>query len=330
MSLTNSQYNSILRIYDEIQARNRVLRDQRLRSLYIKEPRLSELDERISSSSVSTARMMLSGDKDALEKLKEEIEFCKKEKQSILSSLGLPADYLEIPCDCPDCKDTGFIGSEKCHCFKQRAIDILYQQSDLRRIIEEENFANFNLDFYDPDETDSLTGTSAYDSAVHALNKCREFTNSFEKTYENIFLCGNVGVGKTFLTHCIAAEVLNQGHSVVYISALKLFELFNAHIFSKDIDVSEEYDNIFTCDLLIIDDLGTEISSSATVSQLFSCLNDRIVGRRPTVISTNLSISRLEEMYSERITSRILSQYQVIKLLGSDIRIKKKLTQLTK
>ncbi|MCR5785333.1 MAG: ATP-binding protein [Eubacterium sp.] len=330
MSLTNSQYNSILRMYDEIRVKNRAIRDERLRSLYLKEPSLGKLDERISSQSVSCAKLMLAGDKTALDTLKKEIENCKKEKENILLSLGVNKDYLEMPYDCPDCRDTGFIGNQKCHCFKQKAIDILYQQTDLRRIIEEENFSTFDLSYYDNDETDTLTGISAYDNALHALSTCKDFTKNFEKTYENIFLCGNVGVGKTFLTHCIAAEILNQGHSVVYIGALKLFELFNNHIFSKDIDVSEEYDNIFTCDLLIIDDLGTEISSSATVSQLFSCLNDRIAGKRPTVISTNLSINRLEELYSERTTSRILSEYQVIKLLGSDIRLKKKFNQLIK
>ena len=332
MALTNSQYNSILRMYDDIQARNRALRDERMHKLYIKEPRFAEIDRQIATASISCATQMIepNGNANTLDSLKDTISKCHQEKLSLLKSMGLSPDYLEISYDCPDCKDTGFIGTEKCHCFKQKSIDLLYQQSDLRDIIKIENFDNFDLNVYSKDELNSLTGVNAQETAANAFKICKEFAANFGKSFENIFLCGNVGIGKTYLTHCIAAEVLKQGHSVVYIGALRLFELFNAHIFSKDVDVSEEYDNIFTCDLLIIDDLGTEISSSATVSQLFACLNDRLLAHRSTVISTNLSITQLDELYSERTASRIFSQYQILRLFGEDIRIKKKLAQVKK
>ncbi len=334
MSLTNSQYNEIIRTYDDTQSKNRAILDERTRRVYTANPRLSEIRDLITIKSASVAREMIAhSDEDhtaAIASLRAEIDALRQEKIQLLVSMGLPADYLELPYDCPDCKDTGFIGDDKCHCFKQKTIDLLYQQSDLKDVIQIENFDNFDLSYYSQEELNSLTGINARESATKALTICQKFTEDFGKSFENIFLCGNVGIGKTYLTHCIAREILEKGHSVVYIGAIKLFELFNTHIFSKDVDVSEEYDNIFTCDLLIIDDLGTELASSATISQLFACLNDRLLAKKPTVISTNLSINQLEDLYSERTASRIFSQYQILRLFGEDIRMKKKLAQIKK
>ena len=153
----------------------------------------------------------------------------------------------------------------------------------------------------------------------------KDFVNSFGESSRNLFLYGDTGVGKTFLSNCIAKELINRSFSVLYLSAFELFDPLAKSKFDKDEDAAEMNEHIFDCDLLIIDDLGTELPNSFTVSQLFLCINERLVRRKSTIISTNLSLESLVETYSERTFSRITSNYTILKLTGDDIRIKKKL-----
>lgn len=139
-------------------------------------------------------------------------------------------------------------------------------------------------------------------------------------------LYGDTGTGKTFLSNCIAKSLLDQCFSVIYFTAFELFDIFEKNVFDRASDVSEIHHQIFDCDLLIIDDLGTEFSNSFTTSQLFLCLNERLLAGKSTVISTNLSMKQIAEMYSERTFSRISSNYTLLKFFGDDIRIKKKVT----
>ena len=144
---------------------------------------------------------------------------------------------------------------------------------------------------------------------------------------KNIFFYGNTGVGKTFLSNCIAKELLDAGYSVIYFTAFQLFDILSKGVFEKDADAIAAHQNIFDCDLLIIDDLGTELSNSFTTSQLFLCVNERILRQKSTIISTNLNLEQIAEIYSERTLSRISSNYSFIKLFGDDIRIKKRLSK---
>ena len=137
---------------------------------------------------------------------------------------------------------------------------------------------------------------------------------------------GNTGTGKTFLTNCVAKELLDRGNSVIYFSAFSLFDILAKNTFGKHPEIAGDYHNIFNCDLLIIDDLGTESPNSFTVSQLFQCLNERILRKKSTIISTNLSLKEIADIYSERISSRITSSFTLLKLYGEDIRILKKLS----
>ena len=161
-----------------------------------------------------------------------------------------------------------------------------------------------------------------------ALKVCHEFVDTFSAEFRNILLYGDTGVGKTFLSHCIAKELIDTSFSVVYFTAASLFDLFAQNTFgswdSHDMDAQE---HIYDCDLLIIDDLGTELPNSFTVSQLFICLNERILRRKPTIISTNLALDDIQSIYSERTFSRISSNYTILRLTGDDIRIQKKLLQ---
>lgn len=161
----------------------------------------------------------------------------------------------------------------------------------------------------------------------NAVKECRKFINEFDSVFSNLFFYGDTGVGKTFLSNCIAKELLDTGHSVIYFTAFQIFDVFEQNTFHKSTteNIIAAHQNIFDCDLLIIDDLGTEMPNSFTVSQLFLCLNERILRRKSTIISTNLTLNKVAEIYSERTFSRISSSYVILKLFGDDIRIQKKL-----
>lgn len=325
MALTNAQYDEIIRTYDENQVRRAYLIRTRKESLYRKVPRIAEIDREIAHFSVAQGKRMLAGDENAQRDLSVRIAALRTEKQQLMRSLSIPEDYLNPPYECPDCMDTGYIGSSPCHCFTQKAIGLVYTQADLAGILDEENFKTFSLDYYAKDEIDPQSGISALEYARQAESRCFQFARTFGQSYENILLQGETGTGKTFLTHCVAKELLDAGHSVIYLTAHRLFDLLAKNAFRKDIANLPAYQNIFSCDLLIIDDLGTESANSLTVSQFFVCLNERIRNKKAMMISTNLRLSDLATIYSERISSRIVNEFTLLKLYGEDIRIKKKL-----
>lgn len=267
-------------------------------------------------------------DRSSISQLKQTIASLSARRTELLESAGYPADYLEPSYRCPDCQDTGYIGTEKCHCFRQAIIDLLYMQSNLREALKDENFSVFSLAYYSDQKTDPVTGLTARQMARRAKDECLRFVRDFDHFFENLFLYGDTGLGKTFLSHCVAKELIESTHSVIYFSAFRLFELFANSQFGRiDADAQSELEqHIFECDLLIIDDLGTELVNSFVSSQLFLVLNERILRRRSTLISTNLSLATFMDTYSERSFSRISSCYTMLRLIGDDIRIQKKIS----
>lgn len=329
MALSNAQYDELMRTYEQRQLDNEHALRKRYETARSMIPELSALDDAISSSSIKQARLLLDGHEDALSELKKEISRLSAQKQALLCSHGFPENYLELHYLCPDCKDTGYIGTNKCHCFKKAIVDLLYTQSNLQEILEKENFSTFSLDYYSSNHKDPLTGRSSLEAIQTALHICHEFVDTFSEDFRNILLYGDTGVGKTFLSHCIAKEVMDSSYSVIYFSASRLFDVLANNVFGKkDVETDDSLDYIYNCDLLIIDDLGTELANTFTTSQLFSCLNERILRRKSTIISTNLALDNIKTIYSERIFSRISSHYTMLRLTGDDIRIQKKLLNL--
>ena len=285
---------------------------------------LCAVDDAIATCSVAQAKKLLDGDTMALNTLKEQIASYRSEKKDLLKKAGLSADYLETSYECPDCKDTGFIDGKRCHCFTQAAIDLVYTQSNLKSILLRENFSTFSFDYYSDKDINPATGLSSLATAKDAVAKCHDFIDHFDDTFSNLYFYGDTGIGKTFLSNCVAKELMDHGHSVIYFTAFQLFDILSKGVFAKDEEAIAANENIFTCDLLIIDDLGTELTNSFTTSQLFLCLNERILHRKSTIISTNLGLSQLTDLYSERILSRIMDNYVLIKLFGEDIRMQKR------
>ena len=317
MGLKNSQYQAIMRKYEQKQLRNHDILTQHYEEVYRQLPEFKSLDDSISILSVQYGKRLLNGDQKAISSLKEELAILRASKQELLRSSGFPADYLEPVYVCPDCKDTGYIGSDKCHCFLQAEIDLLYHQSNLNEVLKQENFDTFSYNWYDGDERDSMRRTVA---------EARLFIENFDTQFQNLLLLGAVGTGKTFLSNCIAKELMDKEYSVLYFSASKFFSSLAKHAFDKqDVDAQNMFELIYNCDCLIIDDLGTEYTNNFIASQFFTCINERLLNSRSTIISTNLSLDTLADLYTERSFSRITSNYIMLKLIGDDIRIKKKL-----
>ena len=324
MALSNSQYDEIMRDYDRQQLEDRRILDERRKSVYARVPRLQEIDAAVASSSVRKARLLLDGDPSAIASLKDELNALREERNRLLKENGYWPEYLHPVYRCPDCKDTGYINGQKCHCFKQAIINTVYAQSNIQTILERENFEHFSFDFYSDDDISTTTGLSALATARQAVESCHQFIDDFDNKPKNLFFYGDTGVGKTFLSNCIAKELLDKGYSVIYFTAFQLFDILSKGVFEKDADAIAAHQNIFDCDLLVIDDLGTELSNSFTTSQLFLCVNERLLRHKSTIISTNLNFNQIVDIYSERTFSRICGDYTMIKLFSKmDIRIQK-------
>ena len=325
MYLKNSQYQEILRLYDEKQARQRRLLEQRRQAIYDAFPEYAKLEDEITSLWAAGARGAARRDPDSSpERISEKVRPLARMQQQILTDAGYPPDYLELQYDCPLCRDTGFIDGNKCRCFTAAAADLLQRQSNLQEILQKENFDTFRLDYYS-DQTDPALGISPRDNMRAVLTTCRQFIRDFDEKGGSLLLCGDTGVGKTFLINCITKELLDTAHSCIYLTAPQLVEILQNSVFRRGED-TDEYDQdtadyITDCDLLIIDDLGSELNNAFVNSQLFGCIDRRLTSGRSTLISTNLQPEQLQSIYSERISSRLLSSYQVLWIFGDDIRM---------
>lgn len=325
MSLSNAQYNTLMRAYEEKQVRNRDLQNARFEKACHRIPKLRELEDSISRCSVEQAKKLLNGDDTALAALKEQIHTLSGQRVTLLENAGFPSDYLEPSYDCSDCHDTGYIGNQKCHCFQKVAIDLFYTQSHLKGLLESENFDSFTFDYYSQNYIDRLSGQSSLSLARRAYAECQNFIQTFDTEHTNLLLFGTTGIGKTFLTHCVAREIMNSIHSVLYLTATDFFDALLSKALGRTDESLDLYEQIQECDLLIIDDLGTERNTEFVISQLFVCLNDRILNQKSTIISTNLTLDEIKANYTERTFSRISNHYRILRLAGDDIRIQKRL-----
>jgi DNA replication protein DnaC len=317
MSLTNTQYDQIVHEYETRQARNRHETERRLAYVYDHIPGYRDLDDSVAALSVAQGKKLLEGEADAMEDLRDILAELSGRKTKLLLDAGLPADYLAPIYDCPDCKDTGYVDGQKCHCFKQSMITLLYEQSNIQEMLRTENFQTLSYEYYEGEDLSRFK---------NAVQTCRNFVKNFNSDYHNLFFYGTVGTGKSFLSGCVAKELIESGHSVIYFSATALFDLLsrNSFDYKNREELRDTYADLYQCDLLIIDDLGTELTNQFVTSQLFALLNERHMGKKATIISTNLSLEELRNRYSDRIFSRITSNYEICKLSGQDIRMYKK------
>jgi len=317
MSLSNSQYDRIMKIYQERQKEHDYESDLRRDYVEKKLPRYRDLVNDISALRVAQTEALISGNEEAVASAKSKIDALLAEKELLFRQAGIPADYLSVPYVCNDCMDTGYVNGQKCHCFQSAMLSLLYDQSNIRDYLSSLDFSMVSKDYYHGEHL-----TYFEDS----LEKSVHFVENFRKDYQNLLFYGTVGTGKSLLSGCIAKSLIEKGHSVVYFSASSFMDALAkiAYDYRNKESYLENNHDIFTCDLLIIDDLGTELTTDYSVSKLFHCLNERQLRKKSIIISTNLSLAELRDRYSDRIFSRISGSFTFCRMTGPDIRMIKR------
>lgn len=323
MQSSNSLHSQILAIYEDRRRRQQDALLERMEEIYAKCPAYKELEDAIKDTFADRSIALIHGDETKAQLLKRREDDLIEQKQLVLSFGGFPEGYDKLRYDCELCKDTGFVNGKRCSCYRQLMTRLLYETSEIKELLEKENFDTFSFEYFDKETIDPNTGRSAYEIMKYNYDIAKEFVTPFVPGKSNLLFIGAAGTGKTFLSNCIAREVIAEGHSVVYLSAATLFDRLAQMTFGKSGE-SEEKAVIMDCDLLIIDDLGTEFNNSFVSSQLFYCINERKLKNRSTIISTNLDLEKLKENYSERVSSRFIENYRICRFFNTDIRRKKR------
>ena len=331
--MANEVLSSLLKEYEQKRVRAELDLERRKEELQKSIPRLEQIEEELSRYAINTAKEMLTNNKNGIKELNIYVEKLKKEKEDILKSRKLDESYLKPKYECGDCNDTGYIVNSDytttmCHCLKQKMLDRSYNKSNMSNL-DKENFETFNLNVFS-DVKDSRFNMSPRENMKYIQKKCIEFVQYFDDTKtKNLLFTGNIGLGKTFMSNCIANELLKNGKTVLYQTAPVLLEtVINDKMTKNKTNKQKEfYKYVLECDLLIIDDLGTEFLNSMLLSELFTIINTRILNLNSkvtkTIISTNLNIEEIFRRYEERIGSRIAGYYDIYQFFGDDLRMKK-------
>lgn len=336
IKLTNEILNSLLKEYEQKKVREEIAAEERKEALYDKIPRLRNIENEINTCAISTTKDILNKNYHSLSSLSDKINSLKREKEELLKENKIPLEYLKPHYECPLCKDTGYIQkdnykTEMCSCLKQRLLDISFNKSNMSNL-DKENFSTFNeLLFSDEINPDKYKfHISPRENMKNIKDKSLEFVQNFDNPdYKNLLFTGNTGLGKTFLSNCIANEILKMGKTVLYQTAPVLLENIIDYKLNKQKSHLEDINkSVLETDLLIIDDLGTESLNSMKLSELFTIINTRILNLNhkitKTIISTNLNINEIFNKYEERIGSRIAGYYDIYCFFGDDIRFKKR------
>ena len=325
--LTNSQHDAVMRRYSLIQADEQRALARRREQAYDKIPSLRLLDEEVGRISLERARHLIESGSLGEERddYNEALSSIALQRKQLLADNGFPEDHLTLHYRCPLCQDTGYVDGKRCKCFDRMAADLLFEDPSLRGDLELHNFDRFSFDLYSPDPEPEYGLVSPRENMVRIVSEARSFIDGFDETPGFLLFYGRTGLGKTFLSHCIAKELLEAGHSVIYQCAPDMFNTMAGAAFSRNEPASEDQELFLTCDLLIIDDLGTELVNSFVAGSLFYLLNERIRHKKSTIISTNLSLEEIENTYSERVFSRIVSSFGLMHFYGDDIRLEQRI-----
>ncbi len=292
----------------EKQARRNML----VNAAYVTNPRLYEIDREMSSIGAQLAITALSGDNEKIAVLKKRSVALSKEKAAILKKEMV----CDIEYDCPVCNDSGYVGGKICDCVKKIAAQVVVQELKKQMPLDECSFENFNLNYY------SKEGENARKRMTSILKLCTEYVNKFDpENAENLLFIGAPGLGKTHLTLAIVSGIVDKGFMPFYGPSENLFALVSSERFSGENKGS--YQAMIDSDLLVIDDLGTELSTEFSRSVLYNLINSRLLCKKPTIINTNLSMKEIADRYGERIASRLIGNYNANKFIGADVRQQK-------
>ena len=307
---------------DEARRQNELDCDRRISAIYEKLPRLREIDRELRKTSAKVYAAAFRGSESpeqAMQTLKQENLSLQRERDWILESENIDPEDLEREPVCKLCGGSGWRGAAMCECLRE-----LCRQEQKKALMQafgagKESFEKFRLDVY-PERIDPKLGISPRALMKRVYESAVSYTKTFSEGSDSLLFMGATGLGKTFLSGCIARAVADKGYAVCYVSAGKLFSDFETEKFrlKEDGALTGEY---METDLLIIDDLGTELINTFTASQMFYCVNERLNRNKGTIISTNLTLGELQDAFTERVTSRIMSRYKIIPLIGDDLRL---------
>lgn len=328
--MNNPDLKNLLKIYEQKRLTIQKDYEEKIEAFYNENPNLSKLVDQINQTAISLSKAILLNDSNNVSILQKQLDSLKQEKEQLLHSLKIDDSFWHPNYECKKCNDTGYLVSDNnvmCTCLKQKLIDLQYNKSNISRL-ENENFDTFNLNVFSniADEKKYNSNLSPRENMKQVKDIAIHFIKNFDQPDEkNLLFTGNTGLGKTFLSNCIANEILKSGKTVLYQTAPVLLDAIVDYRFGKTDNFI--YQNILNADLLIIDDLGTENLNSIKFTELFNVINTRLLNQNnhvtKTIISTNLSLNNLFNTYDERIFSRLAGYYNICRFYGDDLRLQK-------
>lgn len=327
MAYERALYFSVENEYEEIRRHNQADLEARRAAVYQAVPEIEAIDREIQSAGLSIIKLAVNAPADIqrrLEALREQQKSLQLRRKAHLLENGFAADELSIRYMCEKCQDTGVQGDHPCECYRRRLVMKAFEKSNLSQQLRNQSFKTFDFSLYSQ-EIDPQYGISPYTAIQNIVKLCRDFIADFERTDKNLLFWGESGLGKTFLSTCIAKELIKQGYSVIYETTYQIVSLLEDYKFKRSEDIGAlkaQSQRLYESDLLILDDLGAEFSTAYTNAALFDILNSRLIANKKTIINTNLSMKELADRYSERVISRIMGSYQILQFIGEDLRLK--------
>ena len=325
-------YREIEAEYEDIRRQNEADLEERRERVFKNVPEVMDVDNEIKMLGLKLYKIALSGEnmESKIKDLRLEQKRLLRKRDALLLENGYATDELSERFLCSKCRDTGAVGTSLCDCYRRKLVLKAYEQSNLSSQLKHQSFKTFDLTLYS-DKPEGNYGISPREHMKGILDTCLKFVNNVNKTEKNLLFWGAPGLGKTFLSTCIAKELLKKGYSVIYETAYQTFSMLEELKFKSTDDYEKlkfKVDKLYTCDLLILDDLGSEFSTPYTNAALFDILNSRLISGKKTVINTNLSVSEFENKSSERVASRLLGHFLLLHFVGNDIRLEKSVNDL--
>ena len=329
--MSNPTLKKLLNEYEQTRLSKQMELEDKLNRFYEKNPSVLDLTNKINKTSIEISKAILqNNNSEKIKSLNLSLDKLKKEKKELLNKLNITDDFFVPDYSCKLCEDTGYLVNNNqimCTCLKQKLLNVQYNKSNISSL-ESDNFNNFNITLFSDrvDEKKYNSNISPRKNMEKIKDIALDFIQNFDDaTQKNLLFTGNTGLGKTFLTNCIANEILQSGKTVLYQTAPVMLDSIIDYKFGKNNEFN--YNDLLNVDLLIIDDLGTENSNNIKLSELFNILNTRLLNQNnhitKTIISTNLSLNNLFKTYDERIFSRLVGYYNICKFFGEDLRYTK-------
>ena len=321
MGYNRENFNRIKQEYEEKYIHAREAADARRRYIHSIIPEIAEIDKILERTGARIMGIICSGDiraEEKIAKLSSDNEALIERRKQLLSESGYSADYTDVKYECEKCSDSGYVGIKMCECMRKKLMFAGYESSGMSKLMKEQRFDNFSLDFY-------KSNRDNYEKMSGIYNLMKAYAEDFEVgKSENLALFGGTGLGKTHLSSAVACRLIERGFDVMYAGAVSMISDFeNRRFGTGQNEESGSVDRYTDCELLIIDDLGTEVVNQFTVSCIYNVINTRLNKKLPTILSTNLSPAEFRQKYWDRITSRVLGEYIILPFCGVDVRSQK-------